>query len=251
MDNSRIRYLLEVNDVLELVNGRSDLNESQKHFIVKKKLSLRQPNITVPKLGLIRFYKIFPGYTGGVNYYEIRDLKTVVEVDPFKIVDDGIDLNFVRMTDVTAELRLRKNLRKLDQESVNEVPCRNQWVTARFFDVIDPETLSVGFIFSKGEQFKTQLRIADLKDEFGNTIAHGISGLCNFVPNFERVDLIKVNLTGVDDVSGRWIGQVKILSRGASPVEIKKSRHYSFSDDDSTESDDFSDDPNCDNSMLE
>lgn len=215
-NNSRTQYLADVEDLLSLLNERSDLTESQKHFIVKKKLSLLQPNITVPKLGVIRFYKIFPGRGGGVEYYEIHDLKEVRVVEPFKIENGGIELETACFRDVTRELKLRKALRKLNPKEISYAPYQGEWVTARFLGVVDTETLSVAVLLGKKEALRNSLTLIGLQDEFGKQIPYGIACDGYFAHHFEGVDLIKVNL--LYTASSHWVGEAKVLTRRASTV---------------------------------
>lgn len=229
-NNSRTQYLADVEDLLSLLNERSDLTESQKHFIVKKKLSLVQSNITVPKLGVIRFYKIFPGRGGGIEYYEIQDLKMVGIVEPFKIENEGIKLESVRFQDVTRELNLRKALRKLDPKEISYVPYQGEWITARFLGVINAETLSIAVLLDKKEALRNSLTLTSLSDEFGKKIPHGIACGDYFTHHFDGVDLIKVNL--LYSASGNWVGEAKILTRSENATVSHESSSNSTSSED-------------------
>lgn len=214
MTSTREGFLLIVHDLLEQTR-ETGLNESEKHFLVRKYLLGKKANVTVPRLGLIRFSRQFYGKNKGTEYYEIRDLRHVSSVASFEIEDISITLEQCKYVAFAVDLKEKTKLRRLEESTTSKIPYEGEWITARLFRVIDGDTLLLGILLPGKEALKISLRVAgiDCPETKRTCEAEVNAGLTakRFVEAlFKDVVLVQVCLTALDKWGGRWVGEVRV-----------------------------------------
>lgn len=209
-------FLFFLQDCLSETASLQELNELEKHALLRKEIYRKTHSVCVPRLGSIVVMKKCCKKASCVATYEIQNLRSVQKCDAFPQTPD-IALPAIEETTLAKKLKERTKLRALQESKTSKVPYSGQWILARLFRVLDGDTLLLGLVLGDAT-LKISLRVlgvdcpetkkaSALEMQAGEKAKEYVQKL------YAGESILAIKLMSVDKWGARWVGYAQVPTK--------------------------------------